>query len=55
MAVDYVLKFPCEVRKNVPEAKLVALVGYMSLAEFAVAEIRKSSPAVRMESLNRFQ
>ena len=31
MAADYVLKFPCEVRKNVPEAKLVALVGYMSL------------------------
>jgi hypothetical protein len=51
MALDYVLEFPCEVRKNVPEAKLVALVGYMSLAEFAVAEIRKSNPAVPMETI----
>jgi hypothetical protein len=51
MALDYVLEFPCEVRKNVPDAKLVALVGYMSLAEFAVAEIRKSNPAVPMETI----
>ena len=51
MAFDYVLTFPCEVRKNVPEAKLVALVGYMSLAEFAVAEIRKAKPAASMESI----
>jgi|GEM_PF-4988877 len=51
MALDYVLKFPCEVRKNVPEAKLVTLVGHMSLAEFAVAEIRKSNPAVPMETI----
>ncbi|GHU36437.1 hypothetical protein AGMMS50256_33020 [Betaproteobacteria bacterium] len=51
MALDYVLQFPCEVRKNVPEPKLVALVGYMSLAEFAVAEIRKSNPTVPMETI----
>jgi len=51
MAIDYVLKFPCEVRKNVPEAKFVALVGYMSLAQFAVAEIRKSNPEAAMETI----
>ena len=51
MALDYVLQFPCEVRKNIPETKLVALVGYMSLAEFAVAEIRKSNPAASMETI----
>jgi hypothetical protein len=51
MAVDYVLQFPCEVRKKVPEAKLLVLVGYMSLAEHAVAEIRKSNPAVPMETI----
>jgi hypothetical protein len=51
MAFDYVLKFPCEVRKSVPEAKLVALVRYMSLAEFAVAEIRRSNPNVAMETI----
>ncbi|MCL2344418.1 MAG: hypothetical protein FWC58_01030 [Desulfobulbus sp.] len=51
MALDYALKFPCEVRKNVPEAKLVALVGYMNLAQFAVAEIRKSNPAEPLETI----
>jgi hypothetical protein len=51
MAFDYVLEFPCEVRKSVPEAKLVALVGYRSLAEFAVAEIRKGNPAASMETI----
>jgi hypothetical protein len=51
MAFDYVLKFPCEVRKSVPEAKLVTLVGYMSLAEFAVAEIQKSNPGVALETI----
>jgi len=55
MAVDYVLKFPCEVRKNVPEAKLAALVGYMSLAEFAVAEIRKSNPSAPMEAILKYE
>lgn len=51
MAIDYVLKFPCEVRKHVPEAKLAVLVGYMSLAEFAVAEIRKSNPSLPIETI----
>jgi hypothetical protein len=51
MAFDYVLKFPCEVRKSVPEAKLVALVRHMHMAEFAVAEVRRSNPAVPMETI----
>ena len=55
MALDYVLQFPCEVRKNVPEAKLVALVGYMSLAEFAVAEVRKSSANLPMETIGQYE
>ena len=49
MAIDYVLKLPCEVRRNVPEEKLVALVGHMSLAEFAVAEVRRAQPGIPME------
>lgn len=51
MAFDYVLNFPCEVRKDVPDTKLVTLVGYMSLAEFSVAEVRKSNPAVPIETI----
>lgn len=51
MAIDYVLRYPCDVRKNIPEAKLVALVGHMSLAEFAVAEILKFNPAAPMEEI----
>jgi hypothetical protein len=51
MAIDFVLQFPCEVRKYVQEAKLVTLVGYKSLAEFAVGEIRKSNPAISMDTI----
>ncbi len=51
MAIDYVLEFPCEVRRQVPNAKLVALAGYMSLAEFAVAEVRKSQPEMPVEEI----
>ena len=55
MAVDYILKYPCEARKNIPEAKLVALVGYLSLANFAVAEIKKSNPALPMEMILNYE
>jgi hypothetical protein len=51
MSVDYALAFPCEVRKNVPEPKLLVLVGYKSLAEFAIAEIRKAEPALAVETI----
>jgi hypothetical protein len=55
MAIDYVLKFPCAVRKNIPEQKLVALVGYMSLAQSAVSKIRKSSPSTPMETIYSYE
>ncbi len=56
MSIDYVLTFPCEVRKNVPQEKLATLVGYMSLAEFAVAEVRKSNPDLPIETvLGRYE
>ena len=51
MALDYVLKFPCEVRRQVPEDQLTTLVGYMSLAEFAVAQLRQRNPDESMESI----
>lgn len=51
MAADYVLRFPCPVRRQVPEDKLVTLVGYMSLAEFAVAQIRQAQPDASIESI----
>lgn len=51
MALDYVLRFPCEVRKQVGEDKLTTLVGYMSLAEFAVAQVRKANPDESMENI----
>lgn len=56
MAVDFVLKFPCEVRKRIPEAKLVELVGHRAMAEFAVAQIRQANPDLPLESLlDRYQ
>ncbi|MCL2524073.1 MAG: cytochrome P450 [Betaproteobacteria bacterium] len=51
MAIDYVLKFPCPVRKNMPEEKLITLVGYMNMAEFAVEKIRESNPALSKEDI----
>lgn len=56
MAFDYVLEFPCDVRKAIPEEKLVALVGYRSLAQFAFDEARKAEPASSPEAiLAKFQ
>ncbi|APV52013.1 hypothetical protein BWI17_21485 [Betaproteobacteria bacterium GR16-43] len=55
MAFDYVLQYPCEVRKAVPEAKLVALVGYMSLAQFAVGEVQKANPGLPMEKVLQYE
>lgn len=51
MALDYVLRFPCEVRKSVPEATLATRFGYMSLAESAMAEIRRSNPEASTEAI----
>lgn len=56
MSADFVLKFPCEVRKQVPEEKLIALVGYMHLAEYAMKQIRESDPSLSTEAiLNKFE
>jgi len=55
MALDYILKFPCEVRKHTPEAKLIVLVGYKSIAEFYVAEIHKSDPSLPMETILSYE
>ena len=51
MSIDYALEFPREVRRNVPAEKLAVLVGYMSLAEFAVAEVRKSNPDMPIDTI----
>ena len=51
MSCDYALKFACEVRRNVPEDKLSVLVGYKSLVDFAVNELRKSDPAMPKETI----
>jgi hypothetical protein len=51
MSIDYVLQFPCEVRRQIPNEKLVALAGYMSLAEFAVGQIRNQHPELPIETI----
>jgi hypothetical protein len=45
MAADYSLQFPCEVRKIIPEAKLVQMVKHRFTAQFAVARFRDANPA----------
>lgn len=51
MAIDHVLQFPCDVRKNLPESKLRACVGYLSTAEFAIATLRREKPGVGQDEL----
>lgn len=51
MAFDYVLEFPCGIRKVIPEKKLVVMVGYRSLAQFAFDEARKAEPVAAPEAL----
>jgi hypothetical protein len=56
MSADYVLKFPCEVRKDIPEEKLVVLVGYMNLAEHLMKQIRQQDPSVSTDTiLNKYE
>lgn len=55
MALDYVLNYPCEVRKAIPDIKLSLFVGYKSLVDFAVAEIRKSNPSISNEIIKNYQ
>ena len=45
MAIDFVLRFPCEVRRNMPELKLQALVGHLTLAQFAFARFKEEYPS----------
>lgn len=44
MAIDYVLRMPCEVRKVLAEPKLVAMVRQMGIAEFAIRKLREANP-----------
>lgn len=51
MAIDYVLQFPCDVRKNMHEAKLFALVKYLATAEFVIAKLREIKPDASKEAI----
>lgn len=55
MSADYILKHLCQARKAIPEAKLVALVGHRSLAEYAVAQIRAGNPTIPLETIKQYQ
>ena len=51
MAIDYVLRMPCEVRKHFPEAKLVSMVRHLGIAEFAIGRIRQAHPGEDVRAL----
>jgi hypothetical protein len=44
MAVDFVLRLPCEVRRNIPEQKLVSMVRHVAIAEFAFGKFKQAHP-----------
>jgi len=51
MAIDYVLRMPCEVRKQFPEAKLVAMVRQWGIADFAIGKLRQAYPDQDIKTL----
>jgi len=51
MAIDYVLRMPCEVRKQFPEAKLVSMVRQWGLADFAIGKLRQANPGQDIRTL----
>ena len=44
MAIDYVLRMPCEVRKQFAEEALVAMVRQWGIADFAIGKLRQAYP-----------
>ncbi|AVP98560.1 hypothetical protein C7S18_15805 [Ahniella affigens] len=51
MAIDFVLEFPCAVRKSLGESALVTMVGHRTLAEFAVTEVRRTNPSLDLQTI----
>jgi hypothetical protein len=51
MAIDYALQFPCEVRKSIPEAKLITLIKYWGTAEFAIGKFKEIYPHYDMATI----
>ena len=51
MAVDFSLQFACEVRKGIPEPKLVQLVKHRTIAQFAVGKFREAYPQADRETI----
>lgn len=47
MAIDYAIQLPCAVRREMPEAKLLAMVKYKARADFAIEQFTQAAP--RME------
>lgn len=51
MAIDYVLRMPCDVRKVFAEPKLVAMVRQKEIAEFAIRKLRDTNPGSDIKTL----
>ena len=51
MAIDYVLRMPCDVRKVFAEPKVAALVRQKEIAEFAIRKLREANPGSDIKTL----
>lgn len=51
MAIDYVLRMPCEVRNAFPEEKLVSMVRQWGIADFAIGKLRQAYPGEDIRTL----
>ena len=53
MPVDFSLQLPCEVRKAMPEPKLVSMVRHRTLAEFAQAQYKAAHPEMDDQAIRK--
>ena len=51
MAIDYAIQLPCDVRRQVPEAKLLSMVKHKDRAEFAIGQFRQAQPGMDLATI----
>jgi hypothetical protein len=51
MPFDFALQLPCDVRKSIPEAKLLSMVKHWGIAEFAISKFRETHPQYDMATI----
>lgn len=51
MSIDYMILYPCDIRKNMPPEQMWRLLAARNRARAAVAELRRANPALSEEAI----